>query len=105
IGPELGLTTTGKVIVCGDSHTSTHGAYGALAFDIGSSEITDVLATQTLPQNKPKTMNIKNEGEKPKRVNAKDIILKVINKIGKKGGSGHRVEFTGSTVDAKSMEE
>lgn|SRR5699024_2622789 len=105
IGPELGLTTPGKVIVCGDSHTSTHGAFGALAFGIGSSEITHVLATQTLPQNKPKTMNIKIEGEKPKGVSAKDIILKVINEIGTKGGAGHIVEFTGSTVEAMSMEE
>ncbi|WP_255585161.1 3-isopropylmalate dehydratase large subunit [Virgibacillus saliphilus] len=105
IGPELGLTTPGKTIVCGDSHTSTHGAFGALAFGIGSSEITHVLATQTLPQNKPKTMNIRIEGKKPERVSGKDIILKIIGEIGTKGATGHIVEFTGSTVEMMSMEE
>lgn len=105
IGPELGLTTPGKTIVCGDSHTSTHGAFGALAFGIGSSEITHVLATQTLPQTKPKTMNIRIEGKKPKDITAKDIILKIIGEIGTKGGAGHIVEFTGSTIKEMSMDE
>jgi 3-isopropylmalate/(R)-2-methylmalate dehydratase large subunit len=105
IGPELGLTTPGKTIVCGDSHTSTHGAFGALAFGIGSSEITHVLATQTLPQAKPKTMNIRIEGEVPEGVSSKDIILNIIGEIGTNGGAGHVVEFTGSTVEKMSMEE
>ena len=105
IGPELGLTTPGKTIVCGDSHTSTHGAFGSLAFGIGSSEITHVLATQTLPQNKPKTMNIHLIGSKPKGVSAKDIILKIIGEIGTNGGTGHIVEFTGQTIKEMSMDE
>lgn len=105
IGPELGLTTPGKTIVCGDSHTSTHGAFGALAFGIGSSEITHVLATQTLPQSKPKTMNVHIEGNMPQGVSSKDVILKIIEKIGTNGGTGHIIEFTGSTVRNMSMEE
>lgn len=105
IGPELGLTTPGKTIVCGDSHTSTHGAFGALAFGIGSSEITHVLATQTLPQNKPKTMNIEVEGKLPKGVSSKDIILNIIGSIGTNGGAGYVIEFTGSTIERMSMEE
>jgi 3-isopropylmalate/(R)-2-methylmalate dehydratase large subunit len=105
IGPELGLTTPGKTIVCGDSHTSTHGAFGCLAFGIGSSEITHVLATQTLPQMKPKTMNIQIEGELAGGVSSKDIILSIIGKIGTNGGSGYIIEFTGSAVKNMSMEE
>ncbi|WP_188456238.1 3-isopropylmalate dehydratase large subunit [Virgibacillus oceani] len=105
IGPELGLTTPGKTIVCGDSHTSTHGAFGAFAFGIGSSEITHVLATQTLPQAKPKTMNIQIDGEMPDGVSSKDIILRIIGEIGTHGGVGHVVEFTGSTVKNMSMDE
>ncbi|WP_099156990.1 3-isopropylmalate dehydratase large subunit [Virgibacillus ndiopensis] len=105
IGPELGLTTPGKTIVCGDSHTSTHGAFGAFAFGIGSSEITHVLATQTLPQAKPKTMNIQIEGQMPEGVSSKDIILSIIGKIGTLGGVGYVVEFTGSTVKNMSMDE
>ncbi|WP_174614504.1 3-isopropylmalate dehydratase large subunit [Virgibacillus ihumii] len=105
IGPELGLTTPGKTIVCGDSHTSTHGAFGAFAFGIGSSEITHVLATQTLPQAKPKTMNIQIEGEVPEGISSKDIIMHIIGEIGTNGGVGHVVEFTGSTVKKMSMEE
>ncbi|MDQ0158154.1 3-isopropylmalate dehydratase large subunit [Alkalibacillus salilacus] len=105
IGPELGLTTPGKTIVCGDSHTSTHGAFGSLAFGIGSSEITHVLATQTLPQKKPKTMNIHIDGQLKDYVTSKDIILKIIQEIGTNGGAGHVVEFTGSAVDDMSMEQ
>lgn len=105
IGPELGLTTPGKTIVCGDSHTSTHGAFGAFALGIGSSEITHVLATQTLPQEKPKTMNIQIEGQMPEEVSSKDIILSIIGEIGTDGGVGHVVEFTGSTVKNMSMDE
>ena len=105
IGPELGLTTPGKTIVCGDSHTSTHGAFGALAFGIGSSEITHVLATQTLPQKKPKTMNIHIDGHLMDYVTSKDIILKIIQEIGTSGGAGYVVEFTGSAVEEMSMEQ
>ncbi|ASN04502.1 3-isopropylmalate dehydratase large subunit [Virgibacillus necropolis] len=105
IGPELGLTTPGKTIVCGDSHTSTHGAFGAFAFGIGSSEITHVLATQTLPQVKPKTMNIQIEGDMPEGVSSKDIILSIIGEIGTDGGVGHVVEFTGNAVKNMSMDE
>ncbi|WP_188206792.1 3-isopropylmalate dehydratase large subunit [Alkalibacillus aidingensis] len=105
IGPELGLTTPGKTIVCGDSHTSTHGAFGSLAFGIGSSEITHVLATQTLPQSKPRTMNIHLNGTVPEGVTAKDIILKIIGEIGTNGGTGYVVEFTGEAVTNMSMEE
>ncbi|MFC7062401.1 3-isopropylmalate dehydratase large subunit [Halobacillus seohaensis] len=105
IGPELGLTTPGKTIVCGDSHTSTHGAFGSLAFGIGSSEITHVLATQTLPQEKPKTMNVQIEGDMPRGVSSKDIILNIIGQMGTQGGTGYIIEFTGSTVRNMSMEE
>jgi 3-isopropylmalate/(R)-2-methylmalate dehydratase large subunit len=104
IGPEQGITLPGMTIVCGDSHTSTHGAVGSLAFGIGTSEIEHVLATQTLLQNKPKTMNIRIEGEAGPGVTAKDIALAVIGKFGTGVGTGHVIEFSGSTVRALSME-
>jgi len=105
IGPELGLTTPGKTIVCGDSHTSTHGAFGAWAFGIGTSEVEHVLATQTLPQKKPKTMEVYLDGRLPYGVTAKDIILGLIEKIGTAGGTGYVLEFTGPVVKELSMEE
>ncbi len=105
IGPELGLTTPGKTIVCGDSHTSTHGAFGAWAFGIGTSEVEHVLATQTLPQKKPKTMEVYLDGKLPYGVTAKDIILGLIQKIGTAGGTGYVIEFTGPVVKELSMEE
>ncbi len=105
IGPELGFTLPGTTIVCGDSHTSTHGAFGALAFGIGTSEVEHVLATQTLVQKKPKNMRIKIEGKLRKYVSSKDVILSVINKIGTSAGTGHIIEFCGSTVESMSMEE
>src|SRR5207248_4484053 len=92
IGPELGLTQPGMTIVCGDSHTSTHGAFGALAFGIGTSEVEHVLATQTLPQRKPQTMRIAFEGDLPEGVTAKDVILAAIGQVGVSGGVGHVVE-------------
>jgi len=104
IGPELGLTQPGMIIVCGDSHTSTHGAFGALAFGIGTSEVEHVLATQTLQQDKAKTMLIKVDGTLPKGSTAKDIILYIIGKIGTAGATGYVVEYGGSTIHALSME-
>src|SRR5712691_1012345 len=104
IGPELGLTQPGLTIVCGDSHTSTHGAFGALAFGIGTSEVEHVLATQTLPQRKPKPMQVRVEGELPLGVTAKDIVLNIIGRIGIGGGIGHVIEYTGSAIRALSME-
>jgi 3-isopropylmalate/(R)-2-methylmalate dehydratase large subunit len=104
IGPELGLTKPGMTIVCGDSHTSTHGAFGALAFGIGTSEVEHVLATQTLPQSKPKTIRITVEGELPRGVTAKDIILAIIGQIGTDGATGCVVEYAGSAIRALSME-
>jgi 3-isopropylmalate/(R)-2-methylmalate dehydratase large subunit len=104
IGPELGLTRPGMTIVCGDSHTSTHGAFGALAFGIGTSEVTHVLATQCLLQQKPKTMEIRVDGQLPRGVGAKDIILAVIAKIGIGGGTGHVLEYTGTAISALDME-
>src|SRR2546423_15527801 len=104
IGPELGLTQPGITIVCGDSHTSTHGAFGALAFGIGTSEVEHVLATQTLPQRKPKAMQVRVEGEVPLGVSAKDIILSIIGRIGIGGGIGHVIEYTGSAIRGLSME-
>ncbi|MGB8258924.1 MAG: 3-isopropylmalate dehydratase large subunit [Terracidiphilus sp.] len=104
VGPELGLTKPGMTIVCGDSHTSTHGAFGALAFGIGTSEVEHVLATQTLPQSKPKTFRIAVEGELPLGVTAKDIILAIIGKIGTDGATGCVVEYAGSAIRALSME-
>lgn len=104
IGPEQGLTLPGMTIVCGDSHTSTHGAFGALAFGIGTSEVEHVLATQTLLQHKPKTMEIRVEGTLPAGCTAKDIILAIIGKIGTGGGTGHVLEYCGSAIEALSME-
>src|ERR1700709_953757 len=105
IGPELGATKPGMTIVCGDSHTSTHGAFGALAFGIGTSEVEHVMATQTLPQDKPKTFRINVEGRLPHGVTAKDIILDIIGRIGTDGATGYVVEYAGSTIRALSMEE
>ena len=104
IGPELGLTKPGMTIVCGDSHTSTHGAFGALAFGIGTSEVEHVMATQTLPQDKPKTFRISVEGELPVGVTAKDIVLHIIGEIGTAGATGYVVEYAGSAIRALSME-
>jgi 3-isopropylmalate/(R)-2-methylmalate dehydratase large subunit len=105
IGPELGLTLPGTTIVCGDSHTATHGAFGALAFGIGTSEVGHVLATQCLLQRKPKTLAIEVEGELGTGVTAKDLILHIIGEIGVDGGTGHVIEYRGSTIRALSMEE
>ena len=104
IGPELGLTQPGMTIVCGDSHTSTHGAFGALAFGIGTSEVEHVLATQCLPQGRPKTMEIRVNGELGPGVTAKDVILAIIGKIGTDGATGYVVEYTGSVIRSLSME-
>jgi 3-isopropylmalate/(R)-2-methylmalate dehydratase large subunit len=104
IGPELGATKPGMTIVCGDSHTSTHGAFGALAFGIGTSEVEHVMATQTLPQSKPKTFRINVEGDLPAGVTAKDIILNIIGRIGTDGATGYVVEYAGSAIRALSME-
>ncbi|HET6505999.1 MAG TPA: 3-isopropylmalate dehydratase large subunit [Baekduia sp.] len=104
IGPELGLTQPGMTIVCGDSHTATHGAFGALAFGIGTSEVEHVLATQCLVQHKPKSMRIRYEGELGKGVTAKDLILATIGQMGVDGAAGHVVEFSGPAVRSLSME-
>jgi 3-isopropylmalate/(R)-2-methylmalate dehydratase large subunit len=104
IGPELGLTQPGSTIVCGDSHTSTHGAFGALAFGIGTSEVEHVLATQCLIQARPKTMEIRVSGTLPHGVTAKDIILAIIGKIGTSGATGYAVEYTGEAIRSLSME-
>ena len=104
IGPELGITKPGMTIVCGDSHTSTHGAFGALAFGIGTSEVEHVLATQTLPQSKPKTFRIAVEGQLPTGVTAKDVILAIIGQIGTDGATGCVIEYAGSAIRALSME-
>ncbi len=104
IGPEQGLTLPGMTIVCGDSHTSTHGAFGALAFGIGTSEVEHVLATQSLPQIRPKTMAVTVDGELAPGVSAKDVILAIIGKIGTGGGIGHIIEYRGSTIRSLSME-
>ena len=103
IGPEQGITQPGMLIVCGDSHTSTHGAFGALAFGIGTSEVEHVLATQTLPQDRPKSMAINVEGDLPPGVTAKDIILGIIARIGTGGATGHVIEYRGSTIRSLSM--
>src|SRR5512146_1808281 len=105
IGPELGRTQPGMTIVCGDSHTATHGAFGALAFGIGTSEVEHVLATQCLLQKKPKTYEVRVEGKLPKGVSAKDIILALIARIGVGGGTGHVFEYTGEAIRGLSMEE
>src|SRR5690349_11774279 len=104
IGPELGLTQPGMTIVCGDSHTSTHGAFGALAFGIGTSEVEHVLATQCLPQNKPRTMKVQTNGVLSPGVSAKDLALGIIGKIGTDGATGHVIEYMGEAVRALSME-
>ncbi|HEY7946594.1 MAG TPA: 3-isopropylmalate dehydratase large subunit [Acidimicrobiales bacterium] len=104
IGPELGLTLPGMTVVCGDSHTSTHGAFGALAFGIGTSEVEHVLATQTLPQMRPSTMAVEIDGVLPDAVTAKDIVLAVIGTIGTGGGAGYIIEYRGSAIRALSME-
>ncbi len=105
IGPELGLTRPGMTVVCGDSHTSTHGAFGALAFGIGTSEVAHVLATQCLLQRKPRSMRVRIDGKLQPGVSAKDVILAVIAKIGVGGGTGHVIEYAGTAVEAMSMEE
>jgi 3-isopropylmalate/(R)-2-methylmalate dehydratase large subunit len=104
IGPELGLTQPGMTIVCGDSHTSTHGAFGALAFGIGTSEVEHVLATQTLPQQPPRTMACHVNGDLPPGVSAKDLVLAIIGAIGTGGGMGHVIEYRGAAVRGLSME-
>src|SRR4051812_13970254 len=104
IGPEQGFTLPGTTIVCGDSHTSTHGAFGALAFGIGTSEVEHVLATQTLVQRKPKTMRISVDGELPVGCTAKDVILAIIGHIGTAGGTGYVIEYAGSVIRGLSME-
>src|SRR5436305_1878426 len=104
IGPELGLTQPGMTIVCGDSHTSTHGAFGALAFGIGTSEVEHVLATQCLPQRKPRTLEIKVSGSLSDGVTAKDLALGIIGRIGTDGATGHVIEYTGAAVSSLSME-
>lgn len=104
IGPELGATQPGKTIVCGDSHSSTHGAFGALAFGIGTTEVGHVLATQCLLQRKPKTLAINIDGQIPQGVSAKDMILAVIGKIGVDGGTGHVIEYRGNAIETLDME-
>jgi 3-isopropylmalate/(R)-2-methylmalate dehydratase large subunit len=104
IGPELGLTQPGMTIVCGDSHTSTHGAFGCLAFGIGTSEVEHVLATQTLPQHRPATMSVTVDGDLPAGVTAKDVALAIIGRIGTGGGIGHVIEYRGSAIRGLSME-
>src|SRR3954471_10541586 len=104
IGPQLGLTQPGMTIVCGDSHTATHGAFGALAFGIGTSEVEHVLATQTLTQQKPKTMAVTVTGSLPEGVTAKDLILTLISRTGTGGGQGYIVEYRGPAIEALSME-
>ena len=104
IGPELGLTLPGSTVVCGDSHTSTHGAFGALAFGIGTSEVEHVLATQTLPQARPRTMSVTVDGELPVGSGAKDVILAIIGCIGTGGGIGSVIEYRGAVIESLSME-
>lgn len=104
IGPELGITKPGMTIVCGDSHTSTHGAFGSIAFGIGTSEVEQVLASQTILQYKPKTMNIRIDGNLGKGVSSKDIILYIISQISASGGTGNFVEYSGSAIESLSME-
>tara|TARA_B100000586_G_scaffold269936_1_gene250661 strand:- start:855 stop:2255 length:1401 start_codon:yes stop_codon:yes gene_type:complete len=104
IGPEQGHTQPGKTIVCGDSHTSTHGAFGAFAIGIGTSEVEHVLATQTLRQFKPKTMEVRVEGPLPSGISAKDVVLSIIGEIGTAGATGHVIEYTGEGITSLSME-
>ena len=105
IGPELGLTQPGKTIVCGDSHTSTHGAFGALAFGIGTSEVEHVLATQCVSQTKPRSMRINVTGSLPHGTTSKDLILDIIRRLGTDGGTGYVIEYAGEAVRALTMEE
>ena len=105
IGPELGVTQPGRTIVCGDSHTSTHGAFGALAFGIGTTEVGHALATQCLLQTKPKTFAVNVNGRLPAGVTAKDLILSIIGKVGVSGGNGHVIEYRGAAIRALSMDE
>jgi 3-isopropylmalate/(R)-2-methylmalate dehydratase large subunit len=105
IGPELGLTQPGQVIVCGDSHTATHGALGSLAFGIGTSEVEHVLATQTLPQKLPRTLAVEFDGARPAGTTAKDLILHVMRVLGTAGGTGHVIEYRGETIRDLTMEE
>ena len=105
IGPELGLTQPGMTVVCGDSHTATHGAFGALAFGIGTSEVEHVLATQCLPQSRPRTMLVRCDGALQPHVTAKDLILAIIGRIGVAGGTGHVLEYAGAAIRALSMEQ
>ena len=105
IGPEQGLTRPGSTIVCGDSHTATHGAFGALAFGIGTSEVEHVMSTQCLWQNKPKTFEVRVGGKRPQGVTAKDIILSIIGTIGTAGATGYVIEYTGETIRSLSMEQ
>ncbi|MDP6377489.1 MAG: aconitase family protein, partial [Pseudomonadales bacterium] len=104
VGPEQGVTLPGMTIVCGDSHTSTHGAFAALAQGIGTSEVEHVLASQTLRQSKPNTMEVRVDGELPYGVTAKDLVLGIIGRIGISGGAGHVIEYTGEAVRSLSME-
>lgn len=104
IGPEQGFTLPGTTVVCGDSHTATHGAFGALAFGIGTSEVEHVLATQTLIQKKAKNMRIKVDGQLAEGVTSKDIILHIIGQIGTAGGNGCAIEYCGTAIEALSME-
>ncbi len=104
IGPEMGFTQPGRTIVCGDSHTSTHGAFGALAFGIGTSEVEHVLATQTLLQSKSKTMELRVDGQLPTGISAKDVVLAIIGKIGTEGGTGYVIEYTGEAIRGLTME-
>ncbi|HEX8843223.1 MAG TPA: 3-isopropylmalate dehydratase large subunit [Pyrinomonadaceae bacterium] len=104
IGPELGLTQPGMTVVCGDSHTSTHGAFGALSFGIGTSEVEHVLATQCLPQQKPRNLQVKTSGSLPAGVTAKDLALAIIGQIGTDGATGHVIEYAGEAISALSME-
>ena len=104
IAPEQGRTLPGMTVVCGDSHTATHGAFGALAFGIGTSEVEHVLATQTLPQSRPKWMSVTVDGDLRPGVSAKDIILHIIGVIGTGGGIGHVIEYRGSAIRSLSME-
>src|SRR5450432_4761833 len=105
IGPELGLTRPGMTIVCGDSHTSTHGAFGALAFGIGTSEVENVLATQCVSQTKPRSMRISVSGKLPEGTTSKDLILEIIRQLGTDGGTGHVIEYAGEAVRNLTMEE
>src|SRR4051794_22926346 len=104
IGPELGATQPGMLIVCGDSHTATHGAFGAFALGIGTSEVEHVLATQTLPQRKPKTMRVAFHGDLRLGLTAKDLVLGTIGRLGVSGGRGYVLEYTGAAIEALSME-